>query len=459
MDPTPLVPDYVRWAVETLERAGYETWTVGGAIRNTLLGLPPGDWDLATRAPPRIVQDLFPRTIPVGVEHGTVGVLTKQRTLLEVTTFRKDIETTGRHAVVEFAETLEEDLARRDFTVNAVAWHPVRREFRDPFSGREDLKEGILRTVGTPEERFSEDFLRVLRALRFSGRFDLQIHAPTWEALCACAGSLGQLSPERIREELLKVLTEDAAPSGALGLYAESGVLRALYPELAAVMGCHRTGRDEDLWEHSLRLVDELSARRPILRLAALFQGIGVPNSPDSEAAGGEMAPGREVQEDPQARARERAAAVLIRGRYSNVEIREVSEMLWTGLEPPLALPDGPSLRRWLHKADPSRLRAFGRVWLGKARIDARRFGSDPTPVLELLQRIREEVHAGHPLGIGDLALDGRDLISMGLKPGPSFGRILGGLIDRVLEDPSLNTRDRLLELVETPARKAEEGG
>ena len=127
-------PGYVRWVTRTLEEAGYETWAVGGAIRNILLGLPAGDWDMATRAPPQVVQRVFSRTVPVGIDHGTVGVLTREGLLLEVTTFRKDVETSGRHAVVEFADTLQEDLARRDFTINAVAWHPLRLEFRDPFS-------------------------------------------------------------------------------------------------------------------------------------------------------------------------------------------------------------------------------------------------------------------------------------------------------------------------------------
>ena len=255
MTPTPKPPGSVLWVVKTLEAAGYETWAVGGAIRNTLLGLPAGDWDLATRARPGVVRRLFPRTVPVGVEHGTVGVLARDGTLLEVTTFRKDVETSGRHAVVEFAETLQEDLARRDFTVNAVAWHPIREEFQDPFSGREDLEAGILRTVGVPEERFSEDYLRVLRALRFAGRFHLHLERATWKALCSSTDRLGILSPERVREELLKVLTEDKRPSEALSLYQKSGVLVALYPELAAVHGHTRPGGVEDLWSHTLGLV------------------------------------------------------------------------------------------------------------------------------------------------------------------------------------------------------------
>jgi len=437
MESKPQAPGYVRWVVRTLEESGYETWAVGGAIRNTLLGLPAGDWDIATQAPPPVVQKLFPRTVPVGVEHGTVGVLTRQGILLEVTTFRKDVETSGRHAVVEFADTLQEDLARRDFTVNAVAWHPIRETYLDPYHGREDLEARLLRTVGSPEERFSEDYLRVLRGLRFSGRFGLRIHGETWRALCGATNRLGILSPERIREELLKVLGQDPRPSGTLALYAASGVLEALYPELSRVEGCHLPGRKEEIFAHSLLLTDFLSLRRPLLRLTALFQGLGIPT-----AAG-------DAGDGPESRARDRAAALMIRGRFSKAEVEKVTGLLTMGLEPTLNLSAPSDLRRWLHQAGPERLPDFSRIWLGKARLDHLRWGVDPAPVLDLVRRFREELSRRPPLRVEELALNGRDLIAMGKKPGPDFGEILADLMAHVLEDPGLNTRARLTELVD----------
>ncbi|SVE33298.1 uncharacterized protein METZ01_LOCUS486152, partial [marine metagenome] len=153
-------PQAVHWIVQELDKAGYETWAVGGAVRDMLLGRPSSDWDLATSARPEQVQKVFRRTVSLGVEHGTVGVLSRNGTLYEVTTFRRDVETDGRHAVVSFADTIEEDLARRDFTINAVAWHPLRANLVDPFGGMGDLQERVLRTVGVPEERFREDYLR-----------------------------------------------------------------------------------------------------------------------------------------------------------------------------------------------------------------------------------------------------------------------------------------------------------
>src|SRR5690606_27017200 len=166
-------PGAVRWIARRLESAGFETWAVGGAVRDALRGEHPGDWDLATAARPGDVRRLFRRTVPIGIEHGTVGVLGKDGHLYEVTTFRRDVETFGRRARVAFADTLDEDLGRRDFTINAVAWHPLRGALHDPHGGVRDLREGVLRTVGDAAARFAEDRLRVLRALRFAGRFDL----------------------------------------------------------------------------------------------------------------------------------------------------------------------------------------------------------------------------------------------------------------------------------------------
>ncbi|HEX6069579.1 MAG TPA: CCA tRNA nucleotidyltransferase, partial [Longimicrobiaceae bacterium] len=224
-------PADVRRIARRLEQSGYETWAVGGAVRDALRGEHPGDWDLATGARPGDVRRLFKRTVPIGIEHGTVGVLGKDGRLYEVTTFRRDVETFGRRARVIFADSLEEDLERRDFTINAIAWHPLRGELRDPHGGASDLASGVLRTVGDPAARFAEDRLRVLRALRFAGRFELEIEAATWADLAASADRLGNLSPERIREELYKVLGGQERPSASLRLYERSGVLAALYPE------------------------------------------------------------------------------------------------------------------------------------------------------------------------------------------------------------------------------------
>ncbi|HAW90495.1 MAG TPA: hypothetical protein DCX61_07520, partial [Gemmatimonadetes bacterium] len=255
-------PDQVLWIWRTLEEAGFETWMVGGAIRDTLLGRPADDWDFATIARPKQIMSAFRRTVPIGVDHGTVGVLAPDGTLYEVTTFRRDVETFGRRAVVEFAESIKEDLARRDFTFNALAWHPDRDQLLDPWNGAGDLNEQILRTVGDPVERFAEDLLRVLRALRFAGQFGLTIEAETWRALLSAVSGLSQLSPERIQEEMMKVLSQAQRPSVALGLYAESGVFAELYPELDI-------GPKED-FTPTFRACDAARRTRPRVRLSLI---------------------------------------------------------------------------------------------------------------------------------------------------------------------------------------------
>ena len=264
-------PDVVRIA-RRLEESGFSTWAVGGAVRDALAGRRPADWDLATAARPGDVRRLFRRTVPVGIEHGTVGVLGRDGRMYEVTTFRRDVETFGRKARVSFSDTVEEDLERRDFTINAVAWHPLTREVRDPHGGAGDLCAGVLRTVGEPAERFREDRLRVLRALRFAGRFGLRVDAGTWAAARDTAPHLPELSAERVREELFKTLREVARPSESLRLYQGCGALASLYPELERCVGAEDRG-GEDVWSHLLRAMDA-RRKRPSSGASASRSGL-----------------------------------------------------------------------------------------------------------------------------------------------------------------------------------------
>ncbi len=420
--PRPSAPPAVRWIARTLEEAGHETWVVGGAVRDVLLGLPSVDWDLTTRARPGEVRRLFRRTVPIGVEHGTVGVLARDGTLYEVTTFRRDVETDGRHAVVSFAETVEEDLARRDFTINAIAWHPLRDELLDPFGGIDDLEQSLLRTVGTPANRFAEDYLRILRALRFAGRFRLDIHRDTWSALSTAVGYLRGLSAERVREELLKVLEADATPSVALDLYRTSGALEVLFAELTSLIDEEAPGED-DAWAELLRVLDRLPRGRPFLRLAALLRPMGG----------------------------EAALAVLLRLRLSNAQVDETHRR---AVAPPLPPADDEdeAFRRWLSAVGVRRLSAIARLDLARADVGCSDGGEGPQEVVASWRRAREVRSNDPPLEVGDLAFDGRDLIRMGYKPGPRFGELLDRLLSWVLEDPSRNRATILEEEARTVA-------
>src|SRR3954466_15208588 len=226
-------PDTVRGIAKRLEEAGFETWCVGGAVRDALLGHPHLDWDLATAAKPPEVRKLFKRTVPVGIEFGTIGVLDINNVMHEVTTFRRDVNTDGRHAVVEFGASLEEDLARRDFTINAIAYSPKLDEIRDPYNGRQDLERKVIRAVGDPWERMREDRLRALRAIRFGARFGFEIDPKTWTAIVESAPHLGRLSAERVKQEIEKTMEQVAAPGSAFDLWQRSGAFGTLIPSLA----------------------------------------------------------------------------------------------------------------------------------------------------------------------------------------------------------------------------------
>jgi len=219
------IPSEVLKIASKLEAAGFETWCVGGAIRDNLLGVPNHDFDLTTAAPPPEVQKVFKRTVPVGIEHGTVAVLDANNQPHEVTTFRKDIQTDGRHAVVGFGVSLMDDLARRDFTINAIAYHPIRHEWRDPFQGEQDLAKKLIRSVGDPNWRFQEDYLRILRALRFSARFEFRIHG-------------------RTLDEWFKGIKTAKKVSKLVALWIDVGAKRIWLPELGDPSGVDKLPRD-----------------------------------------------------------------------------------------------------------------------------------------------------------------------------------------------------------------------
>lgn len=422
-----------------LEERGYEAWAVGGAVRDSLIGRSGGDWDLATDATPDQIRRVFRRTVPIGIEHGTVGVLADDSVLYEVTTFRQDVETDGRHAVVRFASTLDEDLARRDFTINAVAWNPITHELRDPFGGAADLRQGVLRTVGDPERRFAEDYLRVLRALRFAGHFGLRIEEETRRALVAATVHLDRLSPERIREELVKVLSKTRRASTSLGLYAETGVLAKLLPELDAARGLE-VHEGADAWTLAIRSVDAVSRMRIRLRLAALLHVVGYPLAKARDLRGGFRYTGNEQMG---ARASE---AILRRLRSSNAEIARVVAIVahQSDLFPPDA--SDAVVRRWLADVGPELVNDLFRLRIARQRAaPVERAGDDIVARWRIARRI---MHTDPPLTIDRLAIDGNDLRSAGLQPGPRFGEILRDLLDRVIDDPTLNDRDALLDIV-----------
>lgn len=422
------VPRSALWICRTLEEAGFECWAVGGAVRDALLdpdgaGASRSDWDLATRATPREVRRIFRRTVPLGIDHGTVGVLDAEGRMYEVTTFRQDVSTDGRRAVVAYSDTIEEDLARRDFTINALAWHPIREELLDPYRGRDDLAAGVLRTVGDPHERYHEDYLRVLRGLRFAGQFGLTIEERSWQALVEALDGLSQLSAERIREELIKVLGRSARPSITLELYAGSGALERLYPELERMRRTDASEDDSAGWRRSVAMVDALPRTRPTLRLAALLHELENPAS-DVRAAGA-------------------VAAILLRYKFSNADtdrVTRLSQQIWGG---PSGDEDDAGLRRWIARIGRDLVHDVARLRIARFRSGADTAHTESS-LAGRIRAMRAVARGGLPLSVQELELDGKDLIRMGFRPGPGFRRTLESLLDEVLERPERNRAETL---------------
>ena len=432
-------PEGFLWVADRLESAGFEAWAVGGAVRDAWSGDDRADWDIATNARPEQVRSLFRRTVPLGIEHGTVGVIGPDGTMYEVTTFRRDVETDGRHAVVEFSSTIDEDLSRRDFTMNALAWRPATGELRDPHGGVEDLQAGLLRAVGNPEERFAEDYLRVLRGLRFAGRYGLEFDPSTRLALEEAIPGLGRLSAERVREELMKSLAGERAGE-TLALYAETGALDHWLPELAAV------AREDPRWHTTLSAIDAIPRHRAFLRLVRLL--LALPRGePGTGAEVGDS--GHEAGADSSS-----VSAILERLKFSRSESRR-AETLWLRYLPLVSPVDSAaSIREWLSEAGRDHARDLFRLHFALARGSG---ASESERVLiHSWRRVHDEMVGGAPLDLSDLAVDGNDMIQLGLPRGPLVGLMLEELHAQVIEDPTRNDRDTLLaearELIELGA-------
>jgi tRNA nucleotidyltransferase (CCA-adding enzyme) len=386
--PKLIIPEGVLDIAQKLEAAGFEAWCVGGNLRDAFLRIPHSDYDIATSATPDQVQKLFPRTIEVGIRYGTVGVLDRSRALHEVTTFRRDVATDGRHAVVEFGASLEEDLSRRDFTINALAYHPLRGEWKDPFNGAADIEGHVVRAVGNPPDRFREDYLRILRAIRFAARFDFSIDPATWDAAKAAAPGLRQLSAERVRDEWFKSLKTARSITQLVLLWIHVGAASAWIPELEGVAGFENAFSDPPV-----------DGRDPVVLTTLLCR-------------------------DP--------VTVLRRLKASNAEIARAAAML-KAPEEPRGL-DERSVRRWLA--------SVGSAADDLALLWRLRHGGDP-PWTSTASEIRQR---GDPLNRGDLAITGGDLQTLGIT-GPRVGETLAALLDRVLDDPTANTPEFLLTL------------
>ena len=433
-----------------LRKAGERAWVVGGCVRDTLRGERVNDWDVATSARPEKVQKVFRRVIPTGIDHGTVTVLWKGEAF-EVTTLRGEGQySDGRRPdSVVFVGDIDQDLARRDFTVNAIAYDPVDEQLADPFGGLQDMQKKVLRAVGDPSERFGEDGLRILRGARFVATLDFELETDTEAAFRGALDTFGKVSPERVREEWLKTM-KARAPSRAFDVMRRTGILEVTYPELLEQVGCEQNKwHAYDVWDHTMHVLDE-SEGDPVERIAALLHDVAKPRTRahsdktndwtfyHHEKVGADMADRwlRDYRFSNQERD-------LITGLIRHHLICYSSE--WTDA----------AVRRFIKRVGSDQIDPLLRLGEADALGKGREVEAELAALAELRKRVDKAMQEGSALSTGDLAIRGNDVIPLlDGGAGPAVGKLLRALLERVIDDPSLNTRDKLMPIAEELAKQ-----
>ena len=436
------LPEKVKFIIDTIMDAGYEAYAVGGCIRDSILGRIPDDWDITTSATPDQVKELFKRTVDTGIQHGTVTVMLDKEGF-EVTTYRIDGEyEDSRHPKeVTFTANLVEDLKRRDFTINAMAYND-KAGLVDVFEGIQDIERKMIRCVGCPKERFTEDALRMMRAVRFSAQLGYEIEENTAVAIKELAGNLVNISAERIQVELVKLVTSPHPEN--LRIAYETGITKVILPEFDVCMEtvqnnphhCYTVG------EHTLKSMQSIQPDK-VLRLAMLFHDIGKPSTISTDEKGIDHFYGHpDVSEDM-------ARKILRRLKFDNHTIHMVTGLVKyhdRNVEPAPKY-----VRRAIFKVGED---IFPLLFdIKKADIagqsDYKR--EEKTEKLEQVYKAYEEViEKNQCVSLKTLAVTGRDLITeAGMQSGPELGRVLGKLLNEVIEDPALNCKETLLKLSE----------
>lgn len=441
------LPTPVARALSVLEACGYEGYTVGGCVRDSLLGRAPNDWDITTNATPEEMKVCFKdfRVIETGIRHGTLTVIVDGMQL-EITTYRNDGEyLDNRHPVqVTFSKNIEDDLSRRDFTVNAMAYHP-QKGFVDLFGGREDLQNRIIRAVGDAKTRFEEDGLRILRAIRFAAVLDFDIAEDTAKAVHACKNLLSGIAAERIREELCKLI----CGRGAVRILREYiDVISVFLPELARCVGFEQNTKYHcyDVFEHTLQALALCEDCDLVTRLGILLHDIGKPLCYTEDEQGGHFkghAPvGVEITKE-----------VLSRLRFDNETIRRM-ELLVEWHDIPLSA-EKKRVKRLLQKLSDADILRLLEIKRCDRLAHAPDFREMP-PDLALIPSVMEEIRAEDAcLSLRTLAIGGDDLMALGVPEGKQIGELLHALLDDVIEERLPNEKEALLQAAKERMKKA----
>ncbi len=440
------LPDKVHKIIETLAVAGYEAYAVGGCIRDSALGRIPNDWDITTSARPEETKRFFPRTIDTGIRHGTVTVMIDGEGF-EVTTYRVDgVYEDGRHPKeVTFTASLEEDLKRRDFTVNAMAYNE-QTGLVDIFGGMQDIKEEVIRCVGNAEERFTEDALRMLRAVRFSAQLGYEIEEDTKEAIRKLAPNLKQISAERIQAELVKLAVSDH-PDYLRTAY-ETGITKQILPEFDLCMETPQNNPHHcySVGEHILHSMMEVEPDK-VLRLGMLFHDIGKPQTLTVDEEGITHNKGHaDVGE-------KMTGQILRRLKFDNDTIRQVMKIVRYHDQEVGDSPGG--VRRAANRMGEDTFRLLFAVKRADILAQSGYMREEKLKKLAYIQTLYEESRRRQEcISLKELAVTGTDLIALGIPPGRELGMLLKELLEAVLEKPALNTREELLRICEDRGRR-----
>ena len=435
-----VTPRSMRELIRRLHEEGHEASFVGGCVRDLLRGIAVADWDVGTSAVPETVLRLFPRAVPTGLKHGTVTVPTPEGPC-EVTTYRVEsgYSDARRPDQVEFVGDVTRDLARRDFTVNAMAWDPDTGILVDPFGGREDLARRLIRAVGNPLDRFREDGLRPMRAARFAATLEFDLDPETEAALGPSRDRLALVAPERIRDELMKMLAA-REPSRGFEVLRRTGLLGAVLPELAACVAVPQNRHHAyDVYFHTLHTVDAAPVEKPIVRLAALFHDVGKPLT-RAERAGDATFYNHEFEST------RLAQEAMTRLRFSRDAIAQVTHLVRQHMFDYRSEWTAAAVRRFIRNVGPDAIADLFDLRIADNIGNGLKTGF-PHYLEELRGRVEEILAAREALTLRDLEIDGADVMrELSLPPGPRVGRILTQLLEEVLEVPARNQREWLLQ-------------
>ena len=434
------LPRKVVLIIKNLQRHGYDAYAVGGCVRDSILNRKPEDWDITTSAKPEQVKRIFRRTVDTGIEHGTVTVLIGKDGF-EVTTYRVDgLYDDGRHPKeVTFTSRLEEDLKRRDFTINAMAYNDDER-LVDAFGGMRDLNYHLIRCVGDPKERFSEDALRILRAVRFSAQLAFPIEPETAEAIKSLAPNLEKISAERIQAELVKLLVSDHPER--IQDACELGITKVVLPEWDDMVGVKQNTPHHkyDVAAHTVHALQNVKNDK-VLRLTMLFHDMGKPVMKTTDENGRDHFKGHAIASE------QIAKTVMKRLKFDNDTIRKVTKLV--AYHDYRMEPTGANVRRAMHEIGVELFPYYLAVRLAdtKAQSSYERRGKLEN-IIQIRELYRNALRNKECVTLKDLAVTGTDLINLGIAPGKELGTLLNELLDMVIEDPAWNQKGKLCDYV-----------